>query len=204
MGDKSGDVGAGSLAAGTEGNDLPDLTQPEPDRLRRADEGETVEHVGVVVAVARGRAPGPVEDSDVLVEADRLDRHPGAPSHLTDAHGQIVGLDPPVNRRVDTGHVDVTLLYFDGCPNWTLARHRLQEAMRRAGLDEALLTCRRVATPEEAQAIGFAGSPTIWIDGRDPFGGESALVGFACRLYQTPAGPDGAPSADQLLAVLAS
>lgn len=99
--------------------------------------------------------------------------------------------------------MDVTLLYFDSCPNWTLARDRLRYVMRRAGLDERSLTYRKVETPEDADAVGFPGSPTILIDGRDPFGGELAPVGFACRLYQTPAGPDGAPSTDQLLAVLA-
>jgi hypothetical protein len=98
--------------------------------------------------------------------------------------------------------MDVTLLYFDGCPNWTLARDRLEAAMRRAGLDERSLGYCDVATPEEAKAIGFPGSPTILIDGRDPFGGESAPVGFACRLYQTPTGPEAAPSVEQLLAVL--
>lgn len=100
--------------------------------------------------------------------------------------------------------MDVTLLYFDGCPNWIIARDRLREAMRRAGLDEGSLTLREVATPEEAEALRFPGSPTILIGGRDPFGGESSPVGFACRVYQTPAGPDGAPAADDLLAVLAA
>jgi hypothetical protein len=99
--------------------------------------------------------------------------------------------------------MDLTLLYFDGCPNWALARDRLQEAMRHAGLDERSLACHPVATTEEAEAVGWRGSPTILVDGRDPFGGESAPVGFACRWYQTPAGPDGAPSTEQLLGVLA-
>jgi hypothetical protein len=97
--------------------------------------------------------------------------------------------------------MDVTLLYFDGCPNWTLARDRLREVMPRAGLDERPLTYRRVETPEDAETC-FRGSPTILIDGRDPFGGESAPVGLACRYYETPSGPAGAPSTDQLLAVL--
>jgi hypothetical protein len=100
--------------------------------------------------------------------------------------------------------MDVTLLYFDGCPNWTLARDRLREVLPRAGLDERFLTYRMVETPEDADAIGFRASPTILIDGRDPFVGESAPVGFACRFYETPAGPAGAPSIDQLLAVLAA
>ena len=40
--------------------------------------------------------------------------------------------------------MDVTLLYFDGCPNWTLARDRLHDAMRRAGLDKRWLRYRTV------------------------------------------------------------
>jgi hypothetical protein len=98
--------------------------------------------------------------------------------------------------------MDVTLLYFDRCPNWTLARDRLHDAMRRAGLDKRWLRYRTVATPEEADAVGFPGSPTMLIDGSDPFAGESAPVGFTCRIYEAPAGPDGAPSMDQLLTVL--
>ena len=98
--------------------------------------------------------------------------------------------------------MDVTLLYFDGCPNWTLARDRLKAAMRRDGLNAQSLRYRDVATPEEAEAMGFPGSPTILIDGRDLFGTQSAPVGSACRVYQTPTGPEGAPSVDQLLAVL--
>lgn len=98
--------------------------------------------------------------------------------------------------------MDITLLYFDGCPNWTLARDRLAAAIRRAGLDEQSLRYRSVASPEGAEAVDFPGSPTILIDGRDPFGVDSAPIGYACRVYRTPAGPEGAPSVEQLLAVL--
>jgi len=196
-------VGAGRLATGVEGDDLSNLAEFEPDRLGRADEGEAFEHVVVVLAVARGRALGQVEDTDVLVVSDRLDRHPRTLRHLPDAHGSSLGLDPPPWWRVDTGSMDVTLLYFDGCPSWTIARDRLREVMRRAGLDERSLTYRKVETPEDAETVGFRGSPTIPVVRRDPFGGESVAVAFACRLYQTPAGPDGAPSTDQLLTVLA-
>lgn len=98
--------------------------------------------------------------------------------------------------------MDITVLYFDGCPNWILARDRLAAAMRRTGFDEGSLRYRDVASPEEAEAVDFPGSPTILIDGRDPFAGESVAVGYACRLYRTPAGPEGAPSLEQLLAVL--
>jgi hypothetical protein len=100
------------------------------------------------------------------------------------------------------GGMDVTLLFFDGCPNWMEARRRLRDAARRAGLDEGVVKYRKVATPEEAEKVRFRGSPTILIEGRDPFSDESVPAGLACRIYQTPSGPDGAPSTDQLVAVL--
>ena len=62
----------------------------------------------------------------------------------------------------------ITILYFDGCPNWELARERVTEAARLAGARDDI-ELRRVESPEEADQIGFAGSPTILIDGADPF-----------------------------------
>lgn len=93
----------------------------------------------------------------------------------------------------------VTLLYFDGCPNWTVADARLA-----ALADQLDLTVERrlVETPEAAQAAGFRGSPTILVDGRDPFATGDEPAGLACRIYQTPQGPQGAPTAEQLRAAL--
>ena len=98
--------------------------------------------------------------------------------------------------------MDVTLLYFDGCPNWTVGRARLLEALRRAHLEDSHLTLRRVTSPEEAKAVGFRGSPSVLIDGRDPFGDEGPVGVFACRVYDTPSGPQGGPSVAQLVEAL--
>ena len=89
----------------------------------------------------------------------------------------------------------ITILYFDGCPNWELARERVVEAARLAGTSVDV-ELRRVESPEEADRIGFAGSPTILIDGVDPF--PSDTTGFACRLY----GGDHAPSVAELVEAL--
>lgn len=95
--------------------------------------------------------------------------------------------------------MNVTLLYFEGCPNWTVADARLA-----ALSDELGLTVERrlVQTPEEAEAAGFRGSPTILVEGRDPFATGDEPAGLACRIYQTPEGPQGAPTAEQLRAAL--
>jgi len=53
-----------------------------------------------------------------------------------------------------------------------------------------------VETFDEAERVGFHGSPSILIDGVDPFAdaGAGAGIGLACRINQTPDGPAGAPN----------
>jgi cation-transporting ATPase V len=99
----------------------------------------------------------------------------------------------------------VTLQYFDACPNWHLAEQRLREAWFTVTLhDDAPMVLQRVETPEEALRIGFRGSPTVLIGGRDPWASPEAPVGLACRIFQTESGPDGAPSLQQLVEELRS
>jgi hypothetical protein len=92
--------------------------------------------------------------------------------------------------------VEVTLLYFDGCPNWTVVdRHLAQLGAEFPGV---VVTRRVVDTPEEAQRVGFRGSPSVLFDVVDLFADRETPVGFSCRVYQTPAGPAGSPALDQL------
>jgi hypothetical protein len=100
------------------------------------------------------------------------------------------------------GGMKLQLLYFDGCPNWHVADDRLQEALKELGRGvevEHVL----VSTPEEAQTRSFHGSPSVLVDGEDPFAEPGADIGLSCRLYRTPAGLAGAPTVAQLVEVLA-
>jgi hypothetical protein len=97
----------------------------------------------------------------------------------------------------------VGLRYFDGCPNWRVAEQRLRGVLTELGSPEAEIELERVETPEQAQAVAFRGSPTVLVDGEDPFLDDAAPVGLTCRIYATPDGPQGAPSVDQLRAALA-
>lgn len=100
--------------------------------------------------------------------------------------------------------MQVKVLYFDDCPNWKVARQRLQEALRAAGLASTVeVSYQTVETPEEAERVGFRGSPTILVDGRDPWTDGGATGGLSCRIYVTEHGPDGAPSVAQLAQALA-
>lgn len=94
---------------------------------------------------------------------------------------------------------EVALLYFDGCPSWQTADERLKSLADELGFD---LRYRRIETPEAAEAWSFRGSPTILVDGHDVFAAGDEPVGLSCRIYQTPDGPAGAPTVEQLRAAL--
>lgn len=96
----------------------------------------------------------------------------------------------------------VELLYFDGCPNWTVADDRLAQAIAATGRDDITVQRQQVATADEAERVGFTGSPTIRVDGWDPFSTGGAQVALACRVYSTPVGLSGSPTVEQLVAVL--
>ena len=98
----------------------------------------------------------------------------------------------------------IELLYFDGCPNWHVAHQRLDEALTSTGEHDIDVTLRTVKTDEEAQALWFPGSPTIRIDGRDPFPAAAQTYGLTCRVYSTPDGLAGSPTVDQLVQALAA
>jgi hypothetical protein len=96
----------------------------------------------------------------------------------------------------------ITLQYFDGCPHWKLADRRLAGVLRDLHRDDVGLEYQLIESPEMAERIGFRGSPTILIDGRDPFATGAEPIGMSCRVFRTEHGPQGAPTEVQLRAVL--
>ena len=97
--------------------------------------------------------------------------------------------------------MDIALLYFDDCPNWKIADERL--AAIAAERPDLTVSRHVVNTLEEAERVGFHGSPSILVDGVDVFAGPDAGVGLSCRVYRTPDGPAGAPTIEQLRAARA-
>jgi hypothetical protein len=95
--------------------------------------------------------------------------------------------------------MEIVVEYFAGCPNAAIMAERARLAMQQLGAaDSVVLRLDVVATPDEAARRGFHGSPTILIDGVDPFGDDAVPGTFACRTYETPAGAEGAPSVEDL------
>jgi hypothetical protein len=93
--------------------------------------------------------------------------------------------------------MEITLQYFDDCANWQTTDGYLKTLIDEHSLD-AEVRYQLIDTPEAAAEQGFRGSPTVLVDGRDPFADRDAPVGLACRIYQTETGPAGSPSLAQL------
>jgi hypothetical protein len=102
----------------------------------------------------------------------------------------------------DDSVVEVTVRYFDGCPHWQTVDDRLRGVLHTLGRADVTVVYEKVETPEDVERLGFVGSPTLLIDGHDPFGVPNAAVGLACRVYRTPAGLEGSPTVEQLTEVL--
>ncbi len=96
--------------------------------------------------------------------------------------------------------MDVTLLYFDDCPNWKVTDAHLETLTGEIGGLE--ISRVEVTTTEDAERYRFRGSPSVLIDGQDAFADPDDPVGLSCRVYQTPDGPAGSPTLGQLRDVL--
>ena len=96
--------------------------------------------------------------------------------------------------------MNVTLQYFNGCPNWKETEAHIERLLAE-GFD-VTFDRQLIETPEAAEQYGFRGSPTIIVDGVDPFADPDTPTGLSCRVYQTDTGYAGSPSLDQLRTVL--
>lgn len=87
----------------------------------------------------------------------------------------------------------IVIRHVADCPGSALLKDRL------AGLPaNDNLSFELIATFEDAARVGFYGSPTILIDGTDPFPVAAPSPGLSCRLYRTEQGTEPAPSLTQL------
>lgn len=82
--------------------------------------------------------------------------------------------------------IRIELLFFDGCPSWQQAWIELGQVLAETGLD-ASVELRNVRAMDDRHKVGFAGSPTIRIDGIDLAGYDGPAV-MACRRYEDNAG----------------
>ena len=93
--------------------------------------------------------------------------------------------------------MDLVLLTVPDCPNAAAFEERLAVAL--AGHPAAVVRRRVVGDDLEAAEAGMHGSPTLLVDGTDPFAAPGQPPSLSCRLYRDAAGRAGpVPSVQEL------
>jgi hypothetical protein len=96
------------------------------------------------------------------------------------------------------GTMKVEVLYFDGCSTYRAAEQTLRGVLAQVDA-ETEVVLMAVNTDEEARRLRFPGSPTIRVDGRDLFPvPDRAEYALGCRMYATPEGLKGSPTAEMI------
>lgn len=96
----------------------------------------------------------------------------------------------------------VELLHIDECPSSAEARERVEAALAGLGHGNVAVHMRLLQSPTDILGTGFAGSPTITVDGADIFPSGAPADELACRIYSTPGGYAGMPTVHQLMEAL--
>jgi hypothetical protein len=91
----------------------------------------------------------------------------------------------------------IEVLYFNGCPTYETATKTLRAVLADEGVEADIELV--AVNSDEAGRLHFPGSPTIRVDGRDLFPApERDQWGLGCRVYTTPEGLRGYPTAEML------
>lgn len=97
--------------------------------------------------------------------------------------------------------VELTVLTVPGCPNGPALLEALAEV--RAKIPGAQLVSHVVQDEAEAIRLGMHGSPTLLIDGTDPFAAPGTPASVSCRIYRDETGQArGAPPIEALALAL--
>jgi hypothetical protein len=89
--------------------------------------------------------------------------------------------------------VTLEVLHVSGCPGVRPLLERLRQ------VTELPVTTREISSDADAAAFGMAGSPTLLVDGRDPFADPAAAFAIACRIFRDEHGGTApVPSVAQL------
>ncbi|MBO3744868.1 thioredoxin family protein [Streptosporangiaceae bacterium NEAU-GS5] len=101
--------------------------------------------------------------------------------------------------------MELTVVTVPDCPNALMLERRLALALAETGAvaAAATITRRTVTDAEQAAQWRMHGSPTLLIDGRDPFADPATATALACRVYRNEDGRmEGAPSVAALRGAL--
>ena len=88
---------------------------------------------------------------------------------------------PPASRQASSS-AKVEFLYFKSCPGYKQALVNLKRVLRESKTNVDLLLTN-VTTEAQAAQVGFQGSPSIRVNGKD-LDGRNEGHSYSCRIYQ--------------------
>ena len=96
----------------------------------------------------------------------------------------------------------IELLYFNSCPSYKQALTNIKAALKEKNL-QAELVMVNVESETKAKEVGFQGSPSVRINGKDIEGRDEGYS-FSCRIYSDNGKPAVAPSKEAIIAKIES
>jgi hypothetical protein len=98
--------------------------------------------------------------------------------------------------------IRVELLAIEGCPHLEQARRDLETVLRK-GIIEVPIQLILVSGVEDAEFLGFVGSPTIRVNGEDVVPQPDLPISMSCRTYLDGEGrPAGSPPLEAIRAAV--
>jgi hypothetical protein len=89
--------------------------------------------------------------------------------------------------------LELTVLTVPDCPNGPVMLERLAEVL--ADHRDARLVCHVAQDEGDAVRLGMRGSPTLLVNGVDPFAARGTPASLSCRIYRDEIGhTSGAPT----------
>jgi hypothetical protein len=85
--------------------------------------------------------------------------------------------------------LELTVLAVPGCPNEPVLRDRLAQLL--PDYPDATVNRRVIRDEAAAARHGMHGSPTVLVNGSDPFAAPGTPASLSCRLYRDQGGPPG-------------
>ncbi|MFD0364337.1 alkylmercury lyase family protein [Nocardia sp. GCM10030253] len=94
------------------------------------------------------------------------------------------------------------ILQVPDCPNVAVLEHRIRQVTA-SQIGDVEIIHHVIDDPADAATAGMTGSPTLLVDGRDPFATPGLIPSLSCRLYRREdGGLEGPPSIAALRAAL--
>ena len=97
--------------------------------------------------------------------------------------------------------MELTVLAVPECPTAAVLNERLAVAL--AGHTDVSMTWHEITDAQQAADLGMHGSPTLLVNGVDPFLREGETTSVSCRIFNdAQQNPGGTPSVARLREIL--